>query len=65
MVTRFIDTLQIVTTSNCGAISNLLNLQITRTHVKPSQFPFISRFLVTYFNNGDSLASMLTSFPAD
>jgi hypothetical protein len=61
---RFIDYLQIVTTGNYGIIAKLHNLQITKAHAKSSQSAFTSRFLVTYLNNGDSSAFVLTSLPA-
>jgi hypothetical protein len=54
----FIDHLQIVTTSNYNTIADSLTLQITTTHAKSSQSAFISRFLVTYLNSGDSSASV-------
>jgi hypothetical protein len=60
LLTRFVNRLQIVTTSNYGDTA----LQITRAHTNSSQFAFTSRFLVTDLNNGDSAASVLTSLPA-
>jgi hypothetical protein len=53
-MTRFIDHLQIVATSNDGAIASLHTLQITGAHAKSSQSAFTSRFLVTDPNNGYS-----------
>jgi hypothetical protein len=56
----FIGYLDIVTTSNYNTIANLHILQITEKHAKSSQSAFTSRFPVTYHNNGDSSASVLT-----
>jgi hypothetical protein len=68
LVTRFIDhfNTRLVTTLNYSAIANLHNLreQITRAHAKYSQFAFISRFLVTDLNNGDSSDSVFILLPA-
>jgi hypothetical protein len=64
-VTRFIDHLQVVTTSNYKIIANLHTLLIAKAHAKPSQSDFTSRFLVTDINNADSSASVLTSLAAD
>jgi hypothetical protein len=63
-VTQFIDNLQIVTTSNYSAITNLHAIQITIAHAKFSQPAFTSRYLVTDLNNGDSSASVLTLLSA-
>jgi hypothetical protein len=60
-VTLFIDHLQIVTASNYNTIANFHNFQITTARAKPSESASTSRFLVTYLNNGDSSASVLTS----
>jgi hypothetical protein len=65
LVTRFIDHLHIVTTSNYNIIADLHTLQTAKAHAKPSQSAFTNRFLVTDLNIGDSSASMLTSLPAD
>jgi hypothetical protein len=51
LVVRFIDHLQIVTTSNYSAITNLHTLQVTRAHAKSSWSPFTSCFLVMDLNN--------------
>jgi hypothetical protein len=66
LVTGFIEHLytQLVTTSTYSATASLHTLQITRAHVKSSQAAFISWFLVTDLNNGDSSASVLMSLPA-
>jgi hypothetical protein len=61
LVNGFTDHLQIVTKSNYNAIANLHTLQFTRADATSSQSAFISRFLVTDLNNGDSSASVLTS----
>jgi hypothetical protein len=42
---------QHVITNNSSAIAHLHTLHITRTHSKSSQSVFISRFLITDFNN--------------
>jgi hypothetical protein len=60
-VTRFIDHLRMVTTSNYNAVVNLHTLQITTAHAKPSHSAFTSRFLIMDLNTGDSSASVLTS----
>jgi hypothetical protein len=44
----------LVTTLNYSAIANLYTLQTTTAHAKSLQSAFISRFLVTDHNNGDS-----------
>jgi hypothetical protein len=62
-VTRFIDHLQIVTTSNYISIANLHTWQTTTAHAKSSQSAVTSRFPVTDLNNGDFSASVLTSLP--
>jgi hypothetical protein len=56
--------LQIVTTSNYGAIAYLHTLQITTAYARSSQSALTSRFLVTDFNIGDSKVSVLMSLPA-
>jgi uncharacterized PurR-regulated membrane protein YhhQ (DUF165 family) len=63
LVNRFIGHLYtpLVTTISYSAIVNTHTLQITRAHVKSSQFAFTSRFLVTDLNNEDYSASVLTS----
>jgi hypothetical protein len=57
----FIDLVQIITTSNYNAVTNLHTLQITTAHTKPSQSGFTSRFSVIDRNSGDSSANLLMS----
>jgi hypothetical protein len=59
LVTRFIDHLHIVTTSNYNTIAGLHTSQITTAHAKPSQSAFTSCLPVMDLNNGDSSASVL------
>jgi hypothetical protein len=58
MEIRFIDHLQIITSSIYNTTTNLQILQIITAHAKPSQSSFISCFLVLDFNNRDSSASV-------
>jgi hypothetical protein len=60
-MTRFIDHLQIATTTNNNVIANFHTLQSTTTCNKFSQSAFTSRFPATDLNNGDSLATVLSS----
>jgi hypothetical protein len=59
----FTDHLQIVSTINYSASAYLYTLHVSRAQAKSSQSAFTSRFLVTDLNNGDFLASVLTSLP--
>jgi hypothetical protein len=55
------------TASNYSVIVSLHTLQITDTNTKSSSAcsAFTTHFLVTACNSGDTLASVLRSFPAD
>jgi hypothetical protein len=58
---RFIDPLQVVTTSNYNTIANFHTLQITAPHAKSFQSTVTSHFQVTASYSWDSSASALTS----
>jgi hypothetical protein len=64
-ITRFIDHLQVITTSNYdyNTVAGFHTLQMTTAHTKP--FPacsvFTRRFLATASNSGYSSASVLKS----
>jgi hypothetical protein len=59
LVIGFIDHLQIVTTSNYKALTNSHTLLFTTAHAKPSQFVFVSCFLVMDPNSVLSLCPYL------
>jgi hypothetical protein len=64
LLTTYTHDLRLGSANNYIVIVDLHTLQITRAGAKSSQSAFTSLFFATDFNNGDSLASVVTPLPA-
>jgi hypothetical protein len=54
LVIEFIDNLQMITTSNCNAVTNSCTSLLTTAHTKSFQFVFTSHFLIMDPNNASA-----------